>query len=59
MNSLNATELQITRWGTIGPYKCKVGPCRKCGGVFRHCKCRCEGYSVNRYSRMYAKERSM
>ena len=42
----NATELQITRRITIGPCKCKVGSCRKCGSRWKRCKCQCDGYSI-------------
>ena len=46
MKPLDATELRVTRRGTIGPCKCKLGPCRRCGGTCRRCKCTCKGYSV-------------
>ena len=46
MEPQNATELRITRWGTIRPCKCKVGSCRKCGSRCKRCKCQCDGYSI-------------
>ena len=46
MKPINATELRVTRRGTIGPCKCKVGPCRKCGSKCKRCKCQCDGFSI-------------
>ena len=46
MKARNATELRVTRRGTIGPCKCKVGPCRKCGSKCKRCKCQCDGFSI-------------
>ena len=46
MEPLNATELRVTRRGTIGPCKCKVGSCRKCGSKCKRCKCQCDGFSI-------------
>ena len=46
MKACYATELRVTRRGTIGPCKCKVGPCRKCGSKCKRCKCQCDGYSI-------------
>ena len=46
MEARNATELRITRRGTIGPCKCKVGSCRKCGSRCKRCKCQCDGFSI-------------
>ena len=56
MKPLNATELRVTRRGTIGPCKCKASPCHRCGGVCRQCKCTYKGYSIiDTLNRMHGK----